>query len=193
MDSQVSENRTSVLVLGVAEKLATPLMENLKSQDEFGQILFAPTLGVAEWLLLKRPVSLVISTAHLPDGELKDLKKLLYRMIDIPSLIVLGSHDDVAQEIAVAQRRKAPPLVHRKMHKLDAPALTQSIKVLGADLRNDLNNPLQEIVTMIYVAKMGGVDASVAREALAAIEKAASQMASVVGSFEGRMHSSIVG
>lgn len=193
IEQQELASRKTVLVVGLEERLATPLIQNLKNQKDFGQILFAPTLGVAEWLLLKREVSIVISTAILADGQLKDLKKLLYRMAEIPSLIVIGSSEDVSQELSVIKKRATPPYVHRKPHQLDTPAVTQTIKVLGADLRNDLNNPLQEIVTMVYVAKMGSPDASAANEALGAIERAANQMATVVKSFEGKMESSILG
>jgi hypothetical protein len=60
---------------------------------------------------------------------------------------------------------------------------------LGADLRNDLNNPLQEIVAMVFVAQStqnADMNPST-RTALDAIDLAAKNMAQVVNELEEKI------
>jgi signal transduction histidine kinase len=56
-------------------------------------------------------------------------------------------------------------------------------------LRNDLNNPLQEIVAMAFVATSSEGLSPVAEEALSAIQRAATNMATVVNSLEDKIRS----
>jgi signal transduction histidine kinase len=67
------------------------------------------------------------------------------------------------------------------------------VSALGADLRNDLNNPLQEIVAMAFVATSSDGLSPVAEEALNAIQRAASNMSSVVNSLEDKIRSVVMG
>ena len=60
------------------------------------------------------------------------------------------------------------------------------MKNLGADIRNDLNNPLQEIVAMVFVAKASG-QSETADKALEAISNAAQNMAVVVSTLEDKI------
>ena len=69
---------------------------------------------------------------------------------------------------------------------------TETISSLGADLRNDLNNPLQEIVAMLFVAKAGGPVANgPTAQALDAIDRAAKNMASVVKTLEDKIRRAV--
>jgi len=63
------------------------------------------------------------------------------------------------------------------------------ISSLGADIRNDLNNPLQEIVAMAFVATSSDGLSPIAEEALSAIQRAATNMSSVVNSLEDKIRS----
>ena len=71
------------------------------------------------------------------------------------------------------------PIIHKR--KVD-----ESIKNLGADIRNDLNNPLQEIVAMVFVAK-ATEESATTNNALEAIDKAAQNLASVVKGLEDKI------
>jgi signal transduction histidine kinase len=65
--------------------------------------------------------------------------------------------------------------------------LTRTISELGADLRNDLNNPLQEIVAMAFVAHASAGLSPVAEQALSAIQRAAGSMEAVVKNIEDKI------
>ena len=69
---------------------------------------------------------------------------------------------------------------------------TSAISLLGADLRNDLNNPLQEIVAMAFVATSSSELSSTAEEALGAIQRAATSMASVIDTLEDKIRGAII-
>jgi uncharacterized protein YaaW (UPF0174 family) len=71
------------------------------------------------------------------------------------------------------------PIIHKRN-------VSEHIRSLGADLRNDLNNPLQEIVAMVFVAKASG-ESSATSTALEAIDKAAQNLAGVVKGLETRI------
>jgi signal transduction histidine kinase len=65
--------------------------------------------------------------------------------------------------------------------------IAQKISELGADIRNDLNNPLQEIVAMAFVAHSSQGLSPVAEEALSAIQRAAGNMADLVNMLEDKI------
>jgi signal transduction histidine kinase len=65
--------------------------------------------------------------------------------------------------------------------------LDRALSELGADIRNDLNNPLQEIVAMAFVAQAAGELSPVAEQALDAIENAAMNLSQVVNALEGKI------
>jgi hypothetical protein len=71
------------------------------------------------------------------------------------------------------------------------PPLEENLKSLGADLRNDLNNPLQEIVAMVFVAKAGGGSSQGIQQALDAIDKAAGNMTKLVKGLEEKIRKAI--
>ena len=71
------------------------------------------------------------------------------------------------------------PIIHKRR-------VDESVKNLGADIRNDLNNPLQEIVAMVFVAKASG-QSETADKALEAISNAAQNMAVVVSTLEDKI------
>ena len=79
-------------------------------------------------------------------------------------------------------------VVKSSQESLPPPAPVDSrIRSLGADLRNDLNNPLQEIVAMVFVAQASGAVSESTGQALEAIDRAAKNMAQVVSRLEQKM------
>lgn len=73
----------------------------------------------------------------------------------------------------------------------EKPKAQDPVKKLGADLRNDLNNPLQEIVAMIFVAKSSNEISPATLQALEAIDNAAKGMANTVKSLEDKIRAEI--
>ncbi len=63
----------------------------------------------------------------------------------------------------------------------------KSITSLSADLRDSLNNPLQEIVAMVSVAKHKAEQSKLDDEALSVITRAAQDMAEEVMKLEEKM------
>lgn len=78
----------------------------------------------------------------------------------------------------ISKSRLAPSI------REEASRVDPRIRALGADLRNDLNNPLQEIVAMVFVAQATGGLAQPTNQALEAIDRAAKNMATVVSKLE---------
>jgi signal transduction histidine kinase len=75
----------------------------------------------------------------------------------------------------------------------EEPDITQTISNLGADIRNDLNNPLQEIVALAFVAHSSQGLSPSAEQALSAIQAAASNMATVVNKLEDKIRGAVRG
>jgi signal transduction histidine kinase len=150
--------------------------------------MYAPSLEIAKWILSRRKIDLIVSSPVLPDGTITRLKDALERMTSPPDLVVVGDLNVASAEqmersgYQVAALRRIP-----QNGRPPAPEkLERSIRSLGADLRNDLNNPLQEIVAMVFVAKNGDTSKP-AQQALEAIDKAAQNMATVVRSLEDKI------
>jgi len=153
-------------------------------------ILFAPTLSLALWMLKRRTIDLILSSAMLPDGPLSKLHEFLELMDPPPELVVmseldatrshLGSHP--GYRFVELRRLAAAPIADAP-----TPLISRAIGELGADIRNDLNNPLQEIVAMAFVAQASQGLSPVAEQALSAIERAADTLAAVVGNLEDKI------
>ena len=160
--------------------------------------MYAPTLQLAAWMLKRKPVDLIVSDPLLPDGSVASLRSVLETMSTPPDLLVTGginersvrAFGDAGFRYSEIRRKKADPRpLPSPVRK--APARTEAmhsaIKGLGADIRNDLNNPLQEIVAMIFVARAHGEAAPGVDLALNAIEKAATNMSGVVRGLEDKI------
>jgi hypothetical protein len=65
--------------------------------------------------------------------------------------------------------------------------IQSKISESGANLRNDLTNPRQEIVAMAFVAHTSQGLSPMAEEALSAIQRAAGNMADVVSRLEDKI------
>jgi signal transduction histidine kinase len=153
-------------------------------------ILFAPTLSLALWILKRRQIDLILSSAVLPDGALATLHEFIELMSPPPELVVLSNLHRSRAELGshpgyrfVELRR----LSARQVPDAQQEPITKKISDLGADIRNDLNNPLQEIVAMAFVAHSSQGLSPMAEEALSAIQRAAGNMADVVNMLEDKI------
>lgn len=175
--------KRSVLVINSSRKVASAIKEELESSIPHSKIYFAPTFTSAASLLRRRPIDLIVSSSVLPDGSVDSLDDVLLELSEVPSVIVIresfgeGGHT-IGEKLLGTLRL------------LDEEAASQELlSELGADLRNDLNNPLQEIVAMVFVAKAG--NSGMMDSALGAIQNAADNMARVVSDIEERIRSAV--
>jgi signal transduction histidine kinase len=139
-------------------------------------------------MLKRRSIDIILSSTILPDGPLAKLHEVLELMTPPPELVVLSELGTTRSEMDSHPGYRFVEL--RRFNQLsqsqgDAP--TEDIRILGADIRNDLNNPLQEIVAMAFVAQASQGLSPAADQALAAIERAAGNMASVVEGIEDKI------
>lgn len=189
-------NDLTVLVVNASAEMAREMSVLLSKALPGCSITFAPSIELASWILSRKKIGLVISSPVLPDGGIARLKLQLSRIAEPPDLVVVGDKElrqsevDLGSAYRIASSRAIktgsaaayPRIVRRESARDDAP-----IKALGSDIRNDINNPLQEIVTMVFVAKTAGELSSATASALTAIEGAAKNLAGVVQGIEERI------
>lgn len=185
----------TVLVVNASQEVAGEITAELSSALPGCTILFAPTLGLALWILKRRSIDLILSSAVLPDGSLSKLHELLELLDPPPELVVMSGIETTRSQLGAHPGYRFVEL--RRLTNNVAPAsltpdVSRSICELGADLRNDLNNPLQEIVAMAFVAQTSPGLSPVAEQALSAIERAAGSLATVVGSLEDKIRGVVV-
>lgn len=192
-DATFDEDYT-VLVINSSQEMAKEITLQLTLSIPGCSIMFAPTIEVAKWILKRRRVSLVVSSPLLADGSIERLKGTLEKMDQPADLVVIGGLDARRAETLTdsvyrckALRRIQPPNGIDDTKTVQQQELQQSIKSLGANIRNDLNNPLQEIVAMVFVARAGVQVNEPSDHALAAIEKAAKNMSKVVNGLEDKI------
>lgn len=173
-------------------------------------ITYAPTIAVASWLVSKHRIDLVVSSPLLPDGGIERLQRALAKRPSPPDLVVVGNMTVQNAErwagtmyectafrryhgSSIAPRPASPPSIARpSVRESSAGKVDQKvIKNLGADIRNDLNNPLQEIVAMVFVAQAGARANPATAQALQAIEQTAKNMASIVNSLEDKIREAV--
>jgi len=158
-------------------------------------IIYAPTIALAKLLLTRRKIHLVISAPILPDGNITQLRDALRLFANPPDVVVVGDLSTRNAELLkktgyefhamrrLGRNKELPPTAKTQPQ----PKVQDAIKALGADIRNDLNNPLQEIVAMIFVAQAGVEASSTTTQALEAIDRAAKNIASVVKGLEDKI------
>lgn len=193
----------TVLVANASHAMAKEITLQMGLALPGCSLIYAPTIEIARLVLKRRPIDLVISSPLLPDGSVDSIRSTLEALAVPPDLIVVGEKSELDRRLI---RRSAysftkirhcggerdnlpkpPPAVSLKT----SAALSTRVKTLGADIRNDLNNPLQEIVAMVFVAKSSAVSNAATELALNAIDKAAKNMALVVGSLEDKIRHEI--
>ena len=196
-----SDEEHTVLVINSSQEMAKEITLQLTLAIPACSIMYAPTIELAKWILSRRSIDLVVSSAILPDGNISRLNDLFATMKPAPDVVVVGDLSSKNTEIfrksgyefSEVRRLGAPegPKINRVYPKVEVKpeggTLQRSIKTLGADLRNDLNNPLQEIVAMVFVAQASGAASPTTGQALEAIDRAAKNMADVVKGLEDKI------
>jgi len=196
-DSQSTRARVqtgaNVLVINASQDTAREITLELSRTLPGCSILFAPTLQLALWILKRRTIDIILSSATLPDGHLSKLHESLEVMSPPPELVILSDLTTTRADLGSHPGYRFVELRRVQSSKpYAAPSSeggTTRISSLGADIRNDLNNPLQEIVAMAFVATTSAGLSPVAEEALSAIQRAAANMSTVVNSLEDKIRS----
>lgn len=188
----------NALVINASHEQAKEISLQLTLQMPACSIMYAPSIETARWILGRRHIDIIISNQILPDGSIAKLRDALERMQSPAELIVIGSstarsiamlndstyHCSTLRRLPTSSTPLSPPAQSAKAKS------ETSIRSLGADIRNDLNNPLQEIVAMVFVAKSTGQASESSVCALDAIEKAARNMAKIVNGLEDKIRNS---
>ncbi len=165
----------SVLVINSSHDMAKEITMQLSLSMPGCSIIYAPSIEVGRWVLKRRKINLIIANRMLPDGSVSGLEPALAELENPPDVVIVGDNLKKAEVFS-------PQFQMTRVEKIVDP-----IKNLGADLRNDLNNPLQEIVAMVFVAKTGANASPAVERALEAIDHAARNMASVVWGLEEKI------
>lgn len=193
----------TVLVINSSQDMAKEITLQLQLKLPGCAIVYAPTIELAGWLLRTRKIDLVVSSAILPDGSVHRLSGALQSMAAPPDVVVVGdlpvrnaeALQDSGYEFATVRRFKKSeggrPGPAEQLVMPMANPLQERISSLGADLRNDLNNPLQEIVAMVFVAKHGAAMSDTTNTALDAIGNATTNLARVVSELEEKIRKAV--
>ena len=188
----------TALVINASLDMAREITIELSRAIPDCNIMFAPTLELAIWLIKRRPIDLVLTSEALPDGSLAKLHSELSDLEQPPELLVLGDFCSSSAQFTehsayrfVELRRLSSAIGELQGASTAdaAPNVKAVIEELGADIRNDLNNPLQEIVAMAFVAQSSNGLSPAAEQALTAIERAAKSMSHVVNGIEDKIKS----
>ncbi len=191
--ASVIQTGATVLVVNASQQTAQEITLELSRTLPGCSILFAPTLQLALWILKRRSIDIILSSAVLPDGPLSRLHETLETMSPPPELVILSDLTTTRADLGAHPGYRFVELRRVQSRAPYAAAENRSnetqITTLGANIRNDLNNPLQEIVAMAFVATSSEGLSPIAEEALSAIQRAASNMSNLVNSLEDKIRS----
>lgn len=195
---QVPSEECTVLVVNASHQMAKEITMELALQIPGCSIMYSPSIEIAKLMLSRRRINLVVSSPILPDGSVEKLRGVLEKLENAPDVVVVGAVSARSAELftegsyefnsMLRLGRETGPIINRR----GQPPIDRTIKDLGADLRNDLNNPLQEIVAMVFVAQAGHTVSPSTEQALKAIDKAAKNMAQVVNRLEDKIRDAVV-
>ena len=192
----------AVLVANSTLSMAQAITAELTTSLPGCAIIYAPTLELAGWILKRRRIDLLVASPLLPDGRIDRLGPILERLANRPDVVVVAEgatetkglfdqstyrNAQLTASSASSKWRMRPSGIADGLVKSGHDSLAK----LGADLRNDLNNPLQEIVSMVFVAQASGGLSPTTQEALSVIDSAAQTLASTVANLEGRIRGKV--
>ena len=178
----------AVLVANSSHEMARAITSQLLTALPGCAIIYAPSLELTKHILRRRRIDLLVASPLLPDGRIGKLDTLLAHLAAPPDVVVVG---EVQADTEATFRRVGYRATPVRRALLRQPKPSDKISVLGADLRNDLNNPLQEIVSMVFVAQASGDLSPTTSLALNAIDTAAQSMAGVVAKLEKKIRESV--
>lgn len=190
----------TVLVLNANRQMANEITSRLAEQVDECSIVYAPTLELARLMLRKRKIDLIVSSPVLPDGHITRLQSTLEGLTDPPDVLIFA--DAAKKSIGLFEMPGYNFLSIREVQSSTDEGqqvevlpgennVEEHISALGAEVRDALNNPLQEIVALVYVARTGPGSPTTDR-ALTAIESAAKGMANVVWGLEDRLYENVI-
>lgn len=182
LDLPIEETSPRILILNGSAEMAKLVTSELLKSVPGAKLLYAPSIAIAEWLITTRRFHLIISDAILPDGNISRLNRSLSTLENLPDLIVVGEKNFKGKQILLDKTYSL-----QKISDMQSEVKQSKVAELGADLRNDLNNPLQQIVAMAFVARSAQGASELTNEALGAIESAAQSMAGVVWGIEEKL------
>lgn len=191
----------NVLVINSSAAMAKEITLAITLKMPLCSIMYAPGVEVAGWLLKKRRIDVVVSSPMLPDGGVEKLIPICESLNPSPDLVIVGAPESEqidqlnrfgrAYEASRYFDSTEPVQELGKDTGAGSPNSNDPVRKLGADIRNDINNPLQEIVAMVYVAKAGKEMSPVTVEALEAIDKATKGIAATVQGLEERIRKNL--
>jgi hypothetical protein len=133
----VSNASATVLVINASQETAQEITLELSRTLPGCSILFAPTLQLALWILKRRSIDIILSSALLPDGPLSRLHESLEAMSPPPELVILSDLTTTRAELGshpgyrfVELRRMQPAASNAKR---PAGSNITQISALGAD------------------------------------------------------------
>lgn len=189
---------SNVLVVNSSFAMAKEITLAITLKMPLCSIMYAPGLEVAGWLLKRRKIDVVVASPMLPDGGIEKLLPICEMLDPPPDVVIVGKAEaeQIPKLAKFGNTHDSKQYFKGGFKKVHTELLAQkddNVKRLGADIRNDINNPLQEIVAMIYVAKAGRELSPVTVEALEAIDRAAQGIATTVKGIEDRLRTSLPG
>jgi len=199
------DSEASVLVINAGQEMAKEMTAELSLSFPGCGIIYAPTLEVARWVLNKRRIDLIVSSHILPDGPVSKLQAVLSKIENPPDVVVVGDLTLKSHEIfgnSGYELLKFRRITRNEVQSSPAPEtlcpiptrpnkFEKVITELGNDIRNDLNNPLQAIVAMVFVAQSGKGPSQMTEQALDAIEKTAKGMSAIVNQLENKIKEAV--
>ncbi|MDZ4786872.1 MAG: hypothetical protein SGJ02_12435 [bacterium] len=187
-ESQKFEKECTALVINSSFTMAKEITLAITLKMPNCSIMYAPGLEIAKWILKRRKIDLVVSSSMMPDGSFSSLIPVCEEMESPPDLVVVGDEDlaAVKHEIEFGNVYSSVRYFNNVSNIASVPR-NEIVKKLGADIRNDINNPLQEIVSMVFVARTAKELSSTTVQALEAIDKAAKGIAHTVDGLEDRI------
>ncbi|MEZ4754958.1 MAG: hypothetical protein R3A13_11750 [Bdellovibrionota bacterium] len=182
-------SKISVLLVNSSTKMAKEISHQLAIVLPNCSIVYAPSVELAKLILKRRKIDLVVANSVLTDGGIHRLKRVLADLENSPDLVIAG---DINLKAAEGFENSGYQFAGIKRFVAEIEPAEQvmpetKVAQIGADLRNDLNNPLQEIVAMIFVARASGELNPATEKSLEAIDKAAKGMAEVVWGLEDKI------
>ena len=184
-----SSKASTVLIVNESHTAALQVTREIEQRLPGATILYAPGIQLANWIIMRRSIDLLVTSTHLPDGPFITLLDSLKKIESSPELVVVGEVS-VAHAEALEQGGYCFKTLRQVGSLPSAPEKNQAAQV-AQDLRHELNNPLQQIVAMVFVAQQTQGFSETTSEALHAIEQAASSMAKVVEDLEDKVGNSM--
>jgi hypothetical protein len=187
--SSQSSSQANVLVVNDSQEMAKEITMQLLLELPGSAITFAPSLATAKVISAKRKFDLIVASDILPDGSVETLAEYLAERKDPPDLLIVGQGSPHSGRTALGSTRAYQAVAGRSSARRNLPEtqlleVDGNIETLGADIRNDLNNPLMEIVAMAYVARASGELSEETARALMAIDRVAHKMADYICGIE---------